>query len=287
MLIDSSQKADIEQAVQDLGYELAERAAAKFSGEPFAPGYKRNREEFRKVVTQEGRIKRAVRIWQKSVVPRARTLVDWTSVTFGQPKAIDSAWQTLEDELVNILIKELTPAVQSGIRYGSDQLKVPVTIDAESSKGFQKVKKRARFAAQSITKTMRDRFLTRLKKQAQAAQVMPVDQELEDELLGGIEDREKSEQIAQTEVVAAVILGLLLYGNFVREESEKLEGRDIELIKQWETLRDPSVCPICTDLSGEQVDVDDEFDSMVGNVDGPPDPHPQCRCFLVIALKRD
>jgi hypothetical protein len=49
--------------------------------------------------------------------------------------------------------------------------------------------------------------------------------------------------------------------------------------KEWITTPDDRICPICDDMDGEQVGLDEEFDVDGDSLDGPP-AHPNCRCTV-------
>jgi hypothetical protein len=49
--------------------------------------------------------------------------------------------------------------------------------------------------------------------------------------------------------------------------------------KMWLTADDERVCPICEPLDGVEVPVNEFFD---GQWEAPPDPHPRCRCRVVL-----
>lgn len=53
-----------------------------------------------------------------------------------------------------------------------------------------------------------------------------------------------------------------------------------EYVKQWQTVMDDLVCPICNPLQGQTVNgTKGQFDSTAGMLDGPP-AHPGCRCWI-------
>lgn len=75
--------------------------------------------------------------------------------------------------------------------------------------------------------------------------------------------------IAQTEVIAAHTEGALsLY-----RKAEVVQG------KRWVDGQ-PNACPLCSDLNGDVVGLDELFD---GEFDGPPR-HPGCRCTVAATL---
>lgn len=84
----------------------------------------------------------------------------------------------------------------------------------------------------------------------------------------------RARTIAQTEVIRAHTKGsLALYDKSgVVSQVRWLDGQ-------------PGACPFCQGLSGQTVDLGEEFDSDLGSTDGPP-LHPGCRCTVTAVLGR-
>ena len=85
-----------------------------------------------------------------------------------------------------------------------------------------------------------------------------------EEVLG----KEKAEQIAATEVTAAISAGEAAIAGML------LVIANIQIVPTWHTERDKKVCQICAPLNGTGAEV-------YGRVSpsGPP-AHPNCRCWL-------
>lgn len=84
----------------------------------------------------------------------------------------------------------------------------------------------------------------------------------------------RSLRIATTEITSAFAQGQL-------EAGAQLQAAfpDVQVVKQWFTNRDALVCPICAPLDGVEVGINEQFDSIVGSIDGP-DAHVNCRCWI-------
>jgi hypothetical protein len=96
-----------------------------------------------------------------------------------------------------------------------------------------------------------------------------IDEDLVDELENVADDHSKADGISSTEIVGAVMFGLLMF-------SGQADGG--VKTKTWRTQQDRDVDDICLDLEGETVPIDETF----GEYDAPPDPHNNCRCYLDI-----
>jgi len=93
----------------------------------------------------------------------------------------------------------------------------------------------------------------------------------------------RAETIARTETLAAT--------NYGAQESWRQAVDDGDLpaaSKQfWIVTPDDRLCPICVEIPGmnpDGVGVDEQFETPEGPVDGPPAPHPNCRCSIGLVL---
>ena len=84
-------------------------------------------------------------------------------------------------------------------------------------------------------------------------------------------DPAQAEVIAVTEITRA-------YAHAVLIEGEKLgkEFPGVKVIKSWSTTNDAYVCPICKDLDGKEVDIDNAFAEGIFI----PPAHEGCRCWI-------
>jgi len=82
---------------------------------------------------------------------------------------------------------------------------------------------------------------------------------------------EQADLIAITEITRA-------YAISEQKEGEKLkrEWKDVPVVKTWTTNNDFLVCPICRELDGKEVEIDEHF---ANDIFIPP-AHPGCRCWI-------
>lgn len=82
---------------------------------------------------------------------------------------------------------------------------------------------------------------------------------------------EPADLIAITEITSA-------YAISEQKEGEKLkiEWKDVPVVKIWTTNNDFLVCPICEELDGKEVEIDEPF---AKDIFIPP-AHPGCRCWI-------
>jgi len=93
--------------------------------------------------------------------------------------------------------------------------------------------------------------------------------------------------IAGTESVRAANGGLR---DAYRQAVERGAIPTEAITRFWQISLEENVCPICEaipDINPEGVGVDEPFDSDVGPVDDPPDPHPGCRCSVEYVTNLD
>jgi SPP1 gp7 family putative phage head morphogenesis protein len=84
---------------------------------------------------------------------------------------------------------------------------------------------------------------------------------------------EQADLIAVTEITRA-------YAISEQKEGEKLkrEWKDVPVVKIWTTNQDFLVCPICRELDGKEVEIDEPF---AKDIFLPP-AHPGCRCWISV-----
>jgi SPP1 gp7 family putative phage head morphogenesis protein len=85
--------------------------------------------------------------------------------------------------------------------------------------------------------------------------------------------RQRAETIARTEIMGALNEGSRQA--YKQAQDEGLLGDDAK--KEWIVTPDEALCPICRPLDGVQVRLDEDFQTSVGPLPGPP-AHPNCRC---------
>lgn len=76
---------------------------------------------------------------------------------------------------------------------------------------------------------------------------------------------ERAEMIARTETAYADVAGNM----------SAYRASGVVTRKKW--ITGAGCCDLCDDLNGQTIDIDDDFDTEDGPIDGPPY-HPNCRC---------
>ena len=102
-------------------------------------------------------------------------------------------------------------------------------------------------------------------------------QDLVDEIADAVGDEDRAMLIARTETMKAASEG---QRNAWRQavNDDQLDG---DMQREWITVGDNKVCPVCEDLEGETADMDGEYPDPGG--EGPPQ-HPNClpgHCFVL------
>ena len=85
--------------------------------------------------------------------------------------------------------------------------------------------------------------------------------------------RERALTIARTETIAASCAGQQLHWE---DQLDKGFLNKQDLMKEWIVTPDDKLCPICSAMAGQKVEIDGEFD--FGNK--APPRHPRCRCAI-------
>ena len=103
--------------------------------------------------------------------------------------------------------------------------------------------------------------------------------DLADQIEEIVDDKQRAETIARTEVMKAANEGQLSAWTQAEEEG-LLTGNEQ---KEWITTPDDRLCPICEPMDGVTVPLDEDFDVDGDQIDGPP-AHPNCRCTLGLSV---
>ena len=92
--------------------------------------------------------------------------------------------------------------------------------------------------------------------------------------------RARAMRIARTETAYAY--------NFATGETIRTaqgEGFISSVTKVWSTAMDGRACGLCSNMEGESVGIDDDFETDMGAMDSPP-MHPHCRCAVAYEGKQ-
>lgn len=88
----------------------------------------------------------------------------------------------------------------------------------------------------------------------------------------------RATRLARTETLRAANQGKRAAWN----QYLAMTGRARDSVRRfWTTAGDELVCPICLPIPGMNPDgipIDGKYESPIGPIDAPPDPHPLCRC---------
>ena len=103
--------------------------------------------------------------------------------------------------------------------------------------------------------------------------------EVADEIDQFLGDENRAELIARTETMTAANAGQQEAWDQAVEDGF-LTGEEKQ---EWITTPDDKLCPICTDMDGEQVGLDEQFDVDGDLIDAPP-AHPNCRCTIGLVV---
>jgi SPP1 gp7 family putative phage head morphogenesis protein len=150
---------------------------------------------------------------------------------------------------------------------------VEFAFDATNPAAVEAVRDHAADLITGISNTTRNE-IKNLVEQAFTDPEMDV-ASLADEIENIINDPDRADLIARTETMQAANDGQLDAWDQA-QEAGLLTGDEK---KEWITTPDDRICPICDDMDGEQVGLDEEFDVDGDSLDGPP-AHPNCRCTV-------
>lgn len=155
--------------------------------------------------------------------------------------------------------------------------KVEFAFDVTSQAAVDWAKKHAAELVKGVSKASRE-DIRQLVEDAFTEQ-LTVD-ELAAEIESVIGDEARAESIARTETMRA--------SNAGQQEAWSQATKAGLLIgdeqQEWVVTPDDRLCPVCEDLDGQTVGLDESFETKDGDrVDGPP-AHPNCRCALGLVL---
>lgn len=136
-------------------------------------------------------------------------------------------------------------------------------------------------ATVGLTRHMRERVKRRVEALREAGfkrhEVSALREEFSQQL-----KRQRAVAIARTETLDAQTQGLKDSWRVAREEGLMPPGTK----KKWVATNDERTSEICEDLDGQEVPVDEQFESIEGPLDGPP-AHPNCRSTMVLVFPKE
>ena len=92
-------------------------------------------------------------------------------------------------------------------------------------------------------------------------------------------DSGRALKIAVTEITRAYAQGQRIAGRELKKQFP-----DVKVTKKWFTNNDDRVCEICAPLDGQEVELDEDYDSEGTKIDEPP-AHISCRCWQSTGTK--
>jgi SPP1 gp7 family putative phage head morphogenesis protein len=146
-------------------------------------------------------------------------------------------------------------------------------FDRTNPNAVAKVQEQAADLITGISETTREQ-IKELVEQAFTDPDMDV-HSLADEIDNIIDDPDRAETIARTEVMQAANDGQLEAWDQAQEDG-LLTGQEQ---KEWIVTPDDRLCPVCEPMDGVTVGIDEDFDVDGDEMEGPP-AHPNCRCTI-------
>lgn len=262
--------------LQDLGYETALLYANELKGEEFHPDYKKNKENFRALITTSVRLERKLKKYFKESLERIPKKIDWdyyfqkTQKFAVYEKQID--WN---DEILFLQVAvegQLDDIFGVGIQDAFEDVKIPSDFTVEDTEAIKFLKTYTLKLATDITNTTSARVKQSILRSITLGENQ---EEATKRLTKIINNPKRAAMIAHTETVRAYTEGKILTGERVGA--------------QYKVWRDgqKSACPVCSQLNGQAIPLKSEFKLLSGgSVQGSP-AHPNCRCLTKLLLNKD
>ena len=258
--------------LKGLSYELAELYAAAQPGEGWHPEYKKNRDNFRKLIRTNIKLERKFRAYFKDLAKRVTSRISWSDYNNRLYKAdeffLDDGW---EDELLEIRVN-LDQILFDAFMMGAFAQEAELGFSSGFVPGDQ------------IAQEALRRHVLRLSGQINETTIKQIKQSLISSIQQGLNQFEagqrleklvsnpyRARMISHTETVRAYTQGRLEIG--IRIGAKE---------KQWFDGQ-PGACKVCSALNGMVVGIDEQFPTLIGPRDGSP-AHPWCKCLTKIIL---
>lgn len=258
----------------NLSFELSVILASELSGERFHPGYKKNKDSFRLLISSHVKLRRAMKGYFKDLAERLKFKLNWTAyalqtMKFDEYSYIDEFdWEGETVTLTVIFSDNLKPAYSAGIADAHTELGLTTYTSVKETPVQAALRKHALSLAKNLNQTTRDKIKESLKSSIDQGLSTP---DAASALADIIDDPYRAELIANTESVQAYSEAKLQVGDEVGAQG-----------KSWQDGQ-AGACPTCSELDGEIVAIDDSFSD---GSDSPP-AHPNCRCLLQLEMTLD
>jgi SPP1 gp7 family putative phage head morphogenesis protein len=264
----------------DASYELAvlisDIQAADSGGENWHPHYKKNRDRFRRLVTGEMRIERAMRRYFKDAAKRIVKNIDWkryrNEVTAADKDPIEKITKSLdwEGEAIAMSIEFFEPIAdiwEIGKEHAEELIGRSTGLTINDFNYQKAMKKHVLDLSEIATNTTIKRVRAAMETGFELG--MPQD-ELAKLINKVVNDPSRAAMIARTETVQA-------HAKSVLETGRELNVRG----KVYMAVLDSDTSKRCESLHGQEVGIDEDFISPYDGWQGEgPPAHPNCRSIV-------
>ena len=194
------------------------------------------------------------------------------------PDVLNATWW---DDEIRSLLMVLMPLVQRGAEAGValqaatvEALGVAVDWTIPYTEAAEWARKHSGKLVTKMSRTTRKRVGGIVADWIESGEPLP---DLEKRLLNVKEfafSRKRAQLVAITETTNSYAAGEITAGR-------EMENLGFQYQKEWQTVRDDNVCPICRPLHGERVDgIMSYFETVTGDALLGPSAHPGCRCWV-------
>ena len=192
------------------------------------------------------------------------------------PDLLNATWW---DDEIRSLLMVLMPFIQRGAEAGValqaatvEAMGVAVDWTMPYTEAAEWARKHSGKLVSNMTRTTRSRVGSTVANWIESGESLPA---LERQLMDDYGfSRARARLVAITETTNSYAGGEIAAGR-------EVESLGFEYQKEWQTVRDDNVCPICRPLHGEKVDgIMGYFETVTGDALLGPAAHPGCRCWV-------
>lgn len=255
-----------EREVAERQLELANRVI--LASEDWAKGYKKDTDNFQKLIKHEAKLERLMRKYFRELKDRLPQYINWNLYNQQNVKAysynviVDVDYVDDEEELIlmNILHDTIAANIAVGAQAGEALYNIELGLN-EFSEAIMKV---AENYTNELVRGINETTKAKLQQSIATSIRLGEDQtDAASRINAIVGDMKRARTIARTEAVRSYSKGITTFG-----VESNATG------KIWELSSDP--CEICkqNDTNGEYIPVDQDFPS--GDSEAPA--HPNCRC---------
>jgi SPP1 gp7 family putative phage head morphogenesis protein len=233
-------------------------------GEPFHPIYKQDKKSFDKLVRNMVTLKGTLRKFFQGQNDRINQLVQMHLVQADEASDLvnDDNWASEDQQLAAQISPDITVLFTIGLGAAEAEFKADSGLSATDSPQAAFLRNYVVNLAGGINDVTKKNITEQIRTSIALGESRA---ELVNRLGDTIDSTSRARSIAQTESVRAFSQGRLAVGKALGYQS-----------KEWQATA--SACPICQDLDGEIVDINDNYSD---GTDSPP-AHPNCKCGELI-----